>query len=517
MASKFIDSNISYVYPMANSLRGGAIASELNIRNLFNVLLSKSSAVSTDDFNPDISGSDDNSESDEIINLMPNDDSWFTMVEKSRDSKSKGVTTVNFTVTIPGGRGNCNGYYVSVSDIMSMSFDRSFNIVPDAPGLENDFTLYLYLRIIYSGTGICDGLYLWVGDDEDVNSELEKSKACGFYDIGIKLGQINVKLSNVGQLNESVYAVYIYNKNIMNCIDLDRLGNADGSFIDQLYNRLNRLYQLMIDKGAISIGTVLDLDFNPDPGKNNHDFEMISPYKAELYISPNFEEGEYYNDIKTEYTDSNGQISAKKSYNTRYKGGLRLMKRDANGVYEETYGEDILKFTTKSVKTGQTITVAKKDDSGNVIRNSDDNKIIIETIDEYVEVLESINILNDLFSFSIGSNGEGKFKTGDIEVENLTVNNDASIKNLTVTDNAYINNLAVHEQIRIYHPSNQTSNYVTIEVDANNILHVFSNVSSSEFKINLQEANSIIVNDVIANNISANEITADKVYGAVWQ
>ncbi len=508
MNSKFIDSSISYIYPMANSLRGGAIASEFNIRNLFNVLLSKSSAVSTDDFNPNISGSNENTESNEIINLMPKDNSWYRIITRSNKDSNVKVNTTQFTLTIPGGRGNCNGYYVNVSDIMSMSFERNFNVVWGAPNNENDFVLHVYLRIIYSGTGICDGLYLWVGDDEDVASELEKSKACGFYDIGIKLGHIDIKLLNVGQANESIQAYYVYNKNIMNCIDLDRLGNADGSFIDQLYNRLNRLYQLMIDKGAISVGTVLDLDFNPNPGKKNHDFEMISPYKAELYIDPNFEEGKYYSDIKTEYIDTNGQISAEKSYDTRYKGGLRLMKRDANGVYEETYGESILKFTTKSVNTGQDITVKYVDEYGDI-----KTKVIHESI----EVLDSINILNDLFSFYVDTNGEGNFKTDNIKVNNLKVDVDASIKDLTVTDNADINNLSAHERIRIYHPSNQYNNYVTVELSANNVLQISSNVSGPKFEINLQSADKIVMNDVQSHNISANEITANKVYGAVWQ
>ena len=49
-----IQPNECYIYPMANSLRGGAIASEYNIRNLFGVLLSKSSAKTNNDFEANV-------------------------------------------------------------------------------------------------------------------------------------------------------------------------------------------------------------------------------------------------------------------------------------------------------------------------------------------------------------------------------------------------------------------------------------------------------------------------------
>lgn len=294
MNSVFLHPNVCYIYPMANSLRGGAIASEYNIRSLFGVLLSKSSAKTKEDFMPT-----------DYFNSL-SDTVWAKITPK--DSKS---FNVNFKLQFKGGQGNCNGYFVKIDSDMNFDFNRNFTI--DESKFENSFlNLYIYLRIIYSGTGVCDGCYLWAGTKDEVTSEFAQLKGYGFYDLGIELGHINIDATGYDSSSaSSVRCSYFVNNNIMSCIDLDRLGNANGTFADQLYNRLNRLYSLMIDVGATTVGTpLLDLNtsddtdesFNAEPGHDNHDFNKISPFKIQMYIN----------------TDNN----------VSYTGGLRYVRYD---------------------------------------------------------------------------------------------------------------------------------------------------------------------------------------------
>lgn len=321
-----IQPNECYIYPMANSLRGGAIASEYNIRNLFGVLLSKSSAKTNNDFEANV---DESSK-------------WYGKelnINTSQNGQRKEYTS-DFELIISPGSGNCNGYYIETNNDIKFKFYKRFvinNTNLTSTNLNNNylFDVYIYLRIIYSGTGICDGAYLWAGDKEEVNSELEKFKKYGFYDIGIELGHIEVNITP-NNTDEPLSAKYFENDNKMACIDLDRLGNANGTFADQLYNRLSRLYRLMIDIGTITVGTVINDSYDPQPGTNSHDFSLISPYKIQMYIDE-------------ERDDTN-------KFTGNYSGGLRYIKFSTEqGHYEEVDSNsktelsiNLLTFTTDS-------------------------------------------------------------------------------------------------------------------------------------------------------------------------
>ncbi len=310
MNSYFLHPNNCYIYPMANSLRGGAIASEYNVRSLFGVLLSKSSAKTKEDFMP----------TDNFNSLS--DTAWAKVSPK--DSKS---FNINFKLQFKSGQGNCNGYFVKIDSDMNFDFNRNFTI--DASDSKTSFlNLYIYLRIIYGGTGVCDGCYLWAGTKDEVDAEFKQLKSYGFYDLGIELGHVNIDATGYefGD-STSVRCSYFINNNIMSCIDLDRLGNAHGTFADQLYNRLSRLYSLMIDLGATTIGTPLVLPeddaFNDEPGHDNHDFNKISPFKLQMYIN----------------TENN----------ELYTGGLRYVRYDeTKGQYVALDGRSLDEITDKS-------------------------------------------------------------------------------------------------------------------------------------------------------------------------
>lgn len=435
--AQIIDKDICYIYPMANSLRGGAIASEYNIRNLFNVLLSKSSAKQFGDFDfdHDISGD------------------WYT---KSSTSTNTDLL-IDFNINIGKGSGNCNGYYVEVSDeISNFNFSRTFTIDTDESNWsKNIFNLYVYLRIIYSGTGISDGAFLWVGSEDDVSNELTVYEKYGFYDIGILLGTVTVDAtkylsksgSDIIHDLDSVTINYAYNENIMNCIDIDRLGNANGSFVSQLYNKLSRLYRLMLDSGFITIGAPENNIppnpiFNPDPTVTEitdetnptlHDFNLIAPNRIQLYINPpNINEGQDY-----------------------YTGGLRYCRYDESAgefINTDEYPKDLIVFTSSNSSNG------------------------------YSEI-ESIKILNNNFIFD-----NDHFIATNIDVNNIRV---------------------------IDSTANNRGVLITASYSDNNLLtFILSGYSGNESKNVTLVCDSINTSGDIT---SVGTITGNRVIGAIWQ
>lgn len=476
MNSLFLHPNRCYIYPMANSLRGGAIASEYNIRSLFGVLLSKSSAKTKDDFMPT-----------EYFNSL-SDNTWAIVTPK--DSKNYNI---QFKLQVTGGEGNCNGYYVKIDENINFDFNRNFTFDETPNSTNNHFDLFVYLRVIYSGTGVCDGVYIWVGTKSEVDSEFENIKKYGFYDIGIELGHINVYAEAYNANDpQSIRVKYIINNNIMSCIDLDRLGNANGTFADQLYNRLNRLYTLMIDIGAMTVGTVLPAEgetdeerklnaFNPEPGTDNHDFSKISPYKIQMYINKTSEP---------------------------YIGGLRYTRYDEERqCFVTLKGDNIEKYTfVDNLYVGTSFNDLEDDIKSKIIdvfenysEYLNENKIT----DEFIKYLKNKTLTYvDLLTFK--SNPDGS------EIECININGDncrftpdlLEVKNLDVIGNFKLK-FEENTSIKLY--AEKSSDDGTLR------LKVTDGEDSDEYV-------TFTCSNIEATNIYANgEIHGSKVYGAVWQ
>ena len=447
MASKIISSDRSYIYPMANSLRGGAVASEYNIRSLFGVLLSKSSAKSEDDFTVSV----DDSESWYNCNLVLNSD----------NEKVLEFSTTKFNIN--PGTGNCNGYYVELSDVTSFNFSQRFNIskiglAEDLRANEllisKDYTIYLgiYLRIIYSGTGICDGVYFWAGTQDEVNTEFDKIEKYGFYDIGIHIGNIQISYgkayeSDQNNLNGSDIGVrYISNPHIMACIDMNRLGTANGSIAEQLYNKLNRLYSLMIDAGALTIGVPIvhanpREAFDPEPGSNNHDFNKISPIKVQMYINQKTDE------LGAVIEDSDGY---------HYVGGLQVLGYNENTNEFNSNGNEVLTFDASVIKNTGGITTK----------------------------IHSINIFNNQCIFD--SRG---FTAKTINVDNIYIGSELTEDKITEGSGS---------------------------VPGDGIITIVPGEKSVEFKTKAGNSITFKTNILEAETINAKVIEGNRVVGAVW-
>ena len=493
--SLIIDSNNCYIYPMANSLRGGAKASETNIRDLFGVLLSKSSAKTNTDFYPKMGASQN----------------WYTA------SIADNVLTIEFRTIIGPGKGNCNGYYVDLFDKSnptqnpdgntSFTFTKEFDL-----NSSNIFNLQVYFRIIYSGTGICDGASLWADTEDEANEIYDTElKQYGFYDIGILIGTINIDAQDTSDIKVN----YNYNENITNCIDINRLGNANGDYVSQLYNKINRLYNLMLDSGFMTVGTVLQNDavpgpdgnyykFNPEPGELGHDFSLVSNNKVQMYIEQttfpsdtiNISDGEEfslkphiiqgsiyasvggtptsitYNELGTQASFdtvtinlidgavsksgpvTNTLIQYSYTQDNYYSGGIRFCKPDSN---EPDDTQDIIKFNSEPC----------------TYTNAQNQQVTTSKI-------TSVSILNDNFVFNDDSLSVSKMITPELRVKDA-VDNDYIV--MTAQDNKlYIKSSALNESATLY------CDNITI---SNNLY--------------------------VHNNTNTATITGDRVIGAIWQ
>ena len=479
MRSKLIDKALCYIYPMANSLRGGAIASETNIRDLFGVLLSKSSAKTANDFAP----------------LMDDTTSWYSIIG-SGDSQN--TTKINIDLKIGKGKGNCNGYYVDLTHDVT-EFNVQYDVDTPSDQGQTDVTLYVYFRIVYSGTGICDGSYLWVGNKDEVDEQFENYQPYGFYDIGILLGTIDVKLYNdAGNLN--LICRYKYNSNIMNCIDVDRLGNAAGNYISQFYNKLNRLYKLMIDNGFISVGTVLQnkvnsdgYRFNPEPGQNGHDFNLISPYKIQMYIEPST-----FSASSVDISGSEGTLSL----NPQISPNSIVVNNDPS--IQVTYNDNLTEATFDNV----TINLI----TGVLSRNSEVTNTYISyqyTKDYYYNGGLKINKYNeDIEQFDDNTSQEFiKF---------------TSIEDINNSENSIITQLSIFNNNFIF----DSTGLKLPQLNINNAVTISANKSSNETILSVVDSANVAIPVIIhcggidAGNgdiLTEGDIRGGRVYGAVWQ
>ena len=121
----------------------------------------------------------------------------------------------------------------------------------------------------------------------------------GLLDAGIVLGTISIKktpvfniLDNSREYSFEYSCTYEGNRYKTACIDLSRLGTDTDNLGENMYDKISRLFSLMIDNGSLKIGTVIrNSGFDPNPDSVNHDFvKCIAPYRLDLGLT-DFEAG----------------------------------------------------------------------------------------------------------------------------------------------------------------------------------------------------------------------------------
>lgn len=557
------DESQFYVYPMAASLRGGAIASEYNIRNLMTCLFNKSAAKSDTDFilyyNQLVNGKRP------TLETYYNNSTWYSM------NDSHTICTIKDLAVGPG-EGNCNGYYTRIYDYIplnSANLDISdlndrieyravalSEYLPDIKYLYNahgellsgdisedafnsddcvefaldsttaankyfrkindsnfeqlslasiETSIFLKTEELYVPSTVTQEFNILLGlnwtmnqlvssvqvticdntsvihtiTSADADGDLDTNyytefqlinktlQDQGLLDAGIVLGKIIVKrIPQYNNRSDSSYYDYTYtctyegNRYKVACIDLEKLGSSISNIGDDLYDKLLRLYTLMIDSGSFKIGTVItNSGFNTNPQSSHHNFTTgISKYRLELGIEP----------CELELTDN-------------VDGYLRIID------YDELNGS-----TSNLAELNQT--TGLMEDLGYLFKCN----IEIDRRDSRPKKLNYLTLFND--SIQICNEIVNFAKPITAEAYLIDKNDSDSMFLLGLGTNSIDNS---HTQI--YSNKDDSDGLVTYTI----------NIIADTIKLD-----SIVTqctgNLSVTENITANTITGNKVYGAVW-
>lgn len=360
------DESQYYIYPMAASLRGGAVESEFNIRNLMTCLFNKSSTKTESDFVVYAPAEYDSATNTYIRKPLETyeGNSWYTM---NTDDQNDSICKIS-DIVVGAGEGNCNGYYIKlhealsldtcvldITDLRNQSVQYSlcetipvgeqgdFDIVTDGyklktgneqkyftctgtnnytvlqPGttitvdtkiyiptsVYKDFNILLALNwttnqlVSSCNITVCEASKFdadknYTSADTEYTTLTKAMQDSGLLDAGILLGTLRIKKSWVpdatnknGSLAAEYNVVYSPNMHKTTCIDLTKLGTGNITLAEYLYDKLSRLYNLMVDNGSFKLGAVVSNQFEPNPDSPNHDFDSgISKYRVELCLNP---------------------------------------------------------------------------------------------------------------------------------------------------------------------------------------------------------------------------------------
>lgn len=570
-----------YVYPMAASLRGGAVESEYNIRNLMSCLFNKSATKSMDDFvlfyNKSIN------KKYPTLETYSENSSWY------RVNTDLGYCEI-YDIAVGPGEGNCNGYYTRLyehtpltstslniqnlingpigyepiqladyregdievvyapesseidhykvyKDVKYFQIDQNNNYVPievseevasgsdkngpytEVPGSKVIYKVspaYAKFRVvlglnwtinqlvssvqvsIYEDSTIIETISESDSDNETITrnyTEFTKFNKVlqdrGLLDAGILLGTIAVKKTPLysernghGSYSYKYTCTYTGNRYKTACIDLAKLGTDNDNLGINLYDKLNRVFSMMIDNGSLKIGTVINgSGFDENPESIKHDFlQGIAPYRLDLGLTkftPNVSQNTVtgylriinYNEENDSYTAyasdgkselgymlkcdinvdaSTGQPSGIKSL-TLFNDGIQLHP-NAMCIGSEDRPKDLYIYGNTTIAPGKVLKL------GNVQISSDGTNIVIPNLKV-----------------------AGTFSADTLSAKNATITNNLRTKQLNAT---------------------QSINTPSLEI-GNNIL-----VSNNSVKI---QADSLSIDS------DAGIIEAPKVFGAVWQ
>lgn len=316
----------------------------------------------------------------------------------------------------------------------------------------------------------------------------------GLLDAGIVLGTIHIKKTPVYvyQNNSSEYrfeysCTYEGNRYKTACINLDKLGTDTDNLGENMYDKINRLFSLMIDNGSFKIGTVIKnsgFDSNPDSAEHNF-VKGIAPYRLDLGIS-DFEQGVGQNYINgyLRFINYNEQTNNASEVKDGYIFKCRLQVSpdtgEPIGLESLTLFNDGIECFDTSINFNQDVYI------GNRSANTKCSLVVTDTIDAdgIIRANSSLQINSDGVLRFGGNGPELKVVRGNL----YTINFDTD--NLKVTNATVSNSLTVKNTFKVD----------TTKLDLDSSTGEITTMGKIE----------------TSNNIKGNEITGNKVFGAVW-
>lgn len=328
----------------------------------------------------------------------------------------------------------------------------------------------------------------------------------GLLDAGILLGTIKVKktpvhsiINDKAEYNYEYTCTYEGNRYKTACIDLARLGTDTDTLGENMYDKINRLFSLMIDSGSFKIGSVIrNSGFDPNPDSANHDFvKGIAPYRLDLGIS-DFESGvgqDYVNGY-LRFINYDENTNSAEEEPTGYVFKCRV-KVDAgtgltSGIESMTLFNDAIYCSNNLINFNSNVDLAEKDENGHIIGNK--NLYVTGT-----------TISEGLITANYGVN--------------IAANKALSFGNFTSTLSADGNGLktdrfVISSSLKTSTLQVPTGTSVTLDVANNKFV-----VNTDKLKLNSTNGTIITSGKIeTSNNIEATTgtITGNKVYGAVW-
>ena len=316
----------------------------------------------------------------------------------------------------------------------------------------------------------------------------------GLLDAGIVLGTIHVKKTPVYILQDasSEYrfeysCTYEGNRYKTACINLDKLGTNTDNLGENMYDKINRLFSLMIDNGSFKIGTVIrNSGFDSNPDSAEHDFvKGIAPYRLDLGIS-DFEQGIGQNYVNgyLRFINYNEQTNNASEVDKGYIFKCRLQVSpdtgEPIGLESLTLFNDGIECFDTSINFNQDVYIGNRSD------NTKCSLVVTDTIDAdgIIRANNSLQINSDGVLRFGGNGPELKVSSGHLYTSNFDTD-ELNVKSATVSNSLTVKN--------------------TFKVDITTL-----NLDSS--------TGEIITTGKIetSNNIKGNEITGNKVFGAVW-
>lgn len=324
----------------------------------------------------------------------------------------------------------------------------------------------------------------------------------GLLDAGILLGTIRIKKTPIYNIIEgqSSYTyeyscTYEGNRYKTACIDLSKLGTDTDTLGENMYDKIARLYNLMIDSGSFKISSVMkNSGFDTNPESVNHDFaKCIAPYRLDLGIT-DFERGvgqDYINGY-LRFINYNEDVNSATEVPNGYIFKCRVAVDSGTGLASHleslTLYNDAIECFDTSINFNRNVNIGLDDDDPNNQRNlfvsgSLESRGIIKACD-------GITIGDDKEINFIGSDSTLSADSTGLKTDRLIVSNYLKTNTLQIPNGASL----------------------TLDVANNKFI-----VNTAKLDLSSNDGSITSTGKIkTTGDIEGNNIRGNKVYGAVW-
>lgn len=334
----------------------------------------------------------------------------------------------------------------------------------------------------------------------------------GLLDAGIVLGTIRIKktpvFSETSAGNSYSYrysCTYEGNRYKTACIDLAKLGTDTDNLGENMYDKIARLFNLMIDSGSFKIGTVFrNSGFDTNPDSINHNFKNgIAPYRLDLGIS-DFETGVGQNYINgylrfINYDEeTNRAIEELSGYIFKCRVKVDSLTGQVTGLESLTFYNDTIECFDDKVTFNNHVNIGSNETGKrrNLFVSGETRNIGLIKADGGLKIGSSktISFVGSSSTLSADSNG--------LKTDKFTVTANMSGTNITATSS-----FTVPQKTDI--PTGEESLYdgPTIEIIPGRV-----KINTKLLDINSTEGTITTAGDISTTG----NVTGNKVYGAVW-